>query len=282
MKNKIELASLVISLSALLLAACGDDSPVSHSAQNGAPDEPRIALYTDQGTWEESVQAAESLFQWVGHPVEKVDADFINRSGLGGFTMLVVPGGDMYQYSQDLSSTGKASIRNFIRSGGSYMGICGGAYFAAEKVIWRGQLLPMQALGLFPGTAEGPINEIVPYPDYGMAELEIDDRNHPITQGRPNPLWILYYWGPALSPDSKGGVAILARSKVGDKPMMVALNYGVGRVFLIATHAEVEEDDDRDGVAFGDELDDQGSDWDLMSEAVHWLLGTTAAESGSS
>lgn len=31
---------------------------------------------------------------------------------------------------------------------------------------------------------------------------------------------------------------------------MLALDYGLGRVFLIGTHPEIEEDSERDGVAF--------------------------------
>ncbi len=37
-------------------------------------------------------------------------------------------------------------------------------------------------------------------------------------------------------------------------------------------HLEIEEDSERDGVAFADELDDQGSDWELMRKAVLWSL----------
>jgi len=53
---------------------------------------------------------------------------------------------------------------------------------------------------------------------------------------------------------------------------MLAFDYGLGRVFLIGTHPEIEEDSERDGVDFADELDDQGSDWDLMRKATLWCL----------
>jgi hypothetical protein len=55
--------------------------------------------------------------------------------------------------------------------------------------------------------------------------------------------------------------------------MMIAFEYGLGRVFLVATHPEIEEDSNRDGVDFADELDDQGSDWELMREVILWSLG---------
>jgi hypothetical protein len=52
---------------------------------------------------------------------------------------------------------------------------------------------------------------------------------------------------------------------------MVAFECSKGRVFLVGTHPEIDEDSDRDEVAFGNDLDDEGSDWDLMQKAILWL-----------
>ena len=231
-----------------------------------------VALYSDQGTWEESVQAAEKMFRWMGYTVSLVDADYINDVGLDDFSLLCVPGGDMYQYAQDISSVGKENIKDFIRRGGGYIGVCGGAYFASEKVIWRGNQLPMAPLGIFLGTAKGPIDEIVPYPDYAMGEVNIVDSAHPVTQSEPDSTWMLYYWGPAFVPNKDAETAVLGRYEGVDQPAMLAFDYGLGRVFLIGTHPEIEENSERDGVAFADELDDRGSDWELMQKAVLWCL----------
>jgi len=231
-----------------------------------------VALYSDQGTWEESVQAAEKMFQWMNYTVALVNADYINNNGLDNFSILCIPGGDMYQYAQDLSSGGMAKIRKFICHGGVYIGICGGAYFASEKVIWQGDQLPMATLRIFPGTAEGPISEIVPHPNYNMCKVNIVDSTHPITQSEPNSSWMLYYWGPVLKPNNDASITILGKYDRGNQPAMLIFDYGFGRVFLIGTHPEIEEDSERDGVAFADELDDQGSDWELMKKAVLWCL----------
>lgn len=246
---------------------------------------PIIALYSDRGVWEESVQAAEKMFEWMGYTVELVKADYINKESLDNFSILCIPGGDMYKYDHDLSSRGKEKIKNFIRNGKGYIGICGGAYFASEKVVWQGNRLPMTPLGIFPGTTKGPINEIVPYPKCDMCELNIMDTTHPITRSELDSIWILYYWGPVLIPNKDANITILSRYDKGNKePAMVAFEYGIGRVFLIGTHPEIEEDSDRDGVTLQatvikgvtylgeDKLDDRGSDWDLMKKAVLWCL----------
>jgi glutamine amidotransferase-like uncharacterized protein len=232
-----------------------------------------IALYSDQGTWEESVRAAESMFKWMNYTVEMVDADYINEEGLDNFVVLCVPGGDMYQYSQDISSKGFENIRDFVRGGGGYLGICGGAYLASERIVWRGRQLQMRSLELFHGSAEGPIDDIVPYPNYTVCKINILDFEHPITRSEPDFEWMLYYWSPKLVPYEDAEVTILGRYDGVDQPSVLSFEYGHGRVFLIGAHPEIEEDDERDGVDFADELYDHGSDWDLMKKAVLWLSG---------
>jgi glutamine amidotransferase-like uncharacterized protein len=231
-----------------------------------------VALYSDKGCWDESIQAAEKMFQWMGYSVERVDADYINTAGLSNFKLLCIPGGDMYQYSQDISSRGKLNINNFISEGGGYIGICGGAYFAGSKVVWKGNELSMTPLSLFSGTARGPLNEIVPYPNYGMCKVDIVDTTHVITASESTQASMLYYWGPALLPDDSTNLKILGRYDTGNQPMMLAVEYGQGRAFLIGTHPEIEEDSDRDGVTFADELNDEGSDWEFMKNAARWCL----------
>lgn len=233
---------------------------------------PTIAIYSDKGTWEDSVKATKKMFQWMGYESKLINADSINKKELDNFKILCIPGGDMYQYAQDISSKGKNHIRNFIRNGGGYLGICGGAYFASEEVIWQGQKLPMKPLGLFSGTAEGPIDEIVNYPDYTMCKVNIMDSIHPVTISEPDSISVLYYWGPMLIPNKDTDITILGRYDKGNQPTMLIFEYGEGRVFLIGTHPEIEENSDRDGVNFGNELDDKGSDWDLMNKATLWCL----------
>ena len=243
-----------------------------------------IALYSDQGADKDCIRATQEMLEWFGYTVELIKADYINEVGLDSFRMLCVPGGNMYQYSLDISLEGKEKIRDFIRGGGSYIGICAGAYFTGEKVFWRGQRLPMTPLGIFPGTAKGPVDEIVSFPDQEVVKVNIVDFKHPITRTEPDSIWILYYWGPIFIPNKDAEVNILARHNRGDYSAMVAFNYGRGRVFIIGPHPEFEEDSDRDSVIFKDtvindvtyrsedELDDRGSDWELMRKAVHWCL----------
>ncbi len=265
----MSLRSLSCFLVLLLVISCQSQKAVERSGV--------VALYSDRGCWDKSIVAAREMFQWMGYSVVSVDADYLNDAGLDSFRLLCVPGGDMYQYSQDISAKGKENIRDFLRNGGGYVGICGGSYFASERVYWQGNQLAMTPLGLFEGTARGPMDTIVPYPDYAMCKVNICDTSHVITQSEPDSAWMLYYWGPVLLPDPGANVAILAKYDGVNQPMMLAFDYGEGRVFLIGVHPEIEEDSDRDGVDVADELDDRGSDWELMRRAARWCLRETVA-----
>jgi biotin--protein ligase len=165
------------------------------------------------------------------------------------------------------------TIKRFVHQGGGYVGICGGAYFAGERIFWQGNQLQMNSLGLFSGETRGAYDEIVTYPDSTMCLVISSQTPHPITETHPDSSWILYFWGPALLPDDGADVTILGLYDTIDQPAMLATEYGRGRVFLIGTHPEIEEDSDRDSVAECDELDDQGTDWELMRSAADWCLG---------
>lgn len=232
-----------------------------------------IALYSDRGAGEFCVTATANMFEWMGHSVELIDAGYINNQELDHFDLICFPGGNMYYYAQDIAISGKDKIRDFIDDGGGYVGICGGAYFTAERVIWQGRQLPMSPLALFQGTAQGPIDEIAPYPDCVMCAINVVKDEHPITESEPDEIWVMYCYGPMLLPDSGIDIQILGEYVMVEQPAVMAFEYGEGRVFVIGTHPETDEDSDRDGVDFGDEFDDKGSGWDFMQKATLWCLG---------
>ena len=91
----------------LSLIGCSNQNTVGKSGV--------VALYSDQGCWDKSITAATKMFLWMDYSVASVDADYLNDVGLHNFRVLCVPGGDMYQYSQDISARGKGNIKDFVR-----------------------------------------------------------------------------------------------------------------------------------------------------------------------
>lgn len=231
-----------------------------------------VALYVDRGADADCIQATQNMFEWMSYTVQLVTSDYINNVGLDNFDILCIPGGNMYEYSEDISSVGKENIKNFIRNGGGYIGICGGAYFTGEKVFWQGEQLSMTPLGIFPGTTKGPIEAIALYPYCTMCEVNIAYHSHPITQSLQDSIWIRYCYGPEFLPNQDADIDILGTYDIEGKPAIITFEYGLGKVFIIGTHPEFEEDSDRDGFPPNDELYDRGSDWELMRRVAEWCL----------
>ena len=73
-------------------------------------------------------------------------------------------------------------------------------------------------------------------------------------------------------PNEEAEIEILGVYDINNQPCIAAFEYGMGKVFIIGTHPEFEEDSERDGLPPSDNFDDQGSDWYLMKKAAQWCL----------
>ena len=78
-----------------------------------------------------------------------------------GCSLLVMPGGRDLPYVDRLSGAGNAKIKEFIRRGGGYLGICAGAYYGCSLVEFAQgdpllEVCGARKLALYPGTARGP------------------------------------------------------------------------------------------------------------------------------
>ncbi len=75
--------------------------------------------------------------------------------------LLVMPGGRDLPYCKELNGTGNADIGSFVRDGGSYLGICAGAYYGSAYVEFdkgdpKMEVLGPRELAFFPVKAKGP------------------------------------------------------------------------------------------------------------------------------
>ncbi len=207
-----------------------------------------VALFFDDGS--NNPTNYDAMLRAVGCDVTIIDSRFINNESLDSFSILCMPGSSSNRYTRDISPTGRQKIRNFVRNGGGYIGICGGAYLACESSRY-----PEWYLGLFPGVAGGPIDEIAVYPNDAIAQVNVVNSTHPITQGGPATYWIYYSGGPFFVPNTDADVTILGSYEVGGQPAMTANKYGSGRVFTIGVHPEGSG----------------GPNWELVRRAVLWL-----------
>jgi glutamine amidotransferase-like uncharacterized protein len=212
-----------------------------------------IGLYADDGAAEACVTAAENMFQWMGYTVERLDAEAVNYEDLDHIDVFYFPGGSSGPYCRDITGRGRIKICNLV------------------SAVWQGNAYTDSQLGVFLGTAEGPIPEIYADPEIGMCQVNLN-ASHPIAQSIQVPSWIMYYNGPYFYADEDVEFDTVGTYDITGRPALVACLYEQGRVFLTGPHPEWEEDSDRDGVSYFDGYDDQGSDWELMRNATRWCL----------
>jgi len=239
------------------------------SKQDNSP--VRIAVYSGEGAYFRSIKASLKMFQWMGAEARRITPEEIVAGKLKGFDIFYMTGGWAVPYNRDLRGSGIVQIRSFLKAGGGYIGVCAGAFFAADYIYWEGKRYEY-LLDLFPGYAKGPIEAIAPWPDFKLCPIYFSQKLHPIIKGEKSPLMSLYYGGPWFDFPPGFKVDVLAYYQTNNRPVMAAFEYGRGRVFLTGVHTEFEEGDERDDVLWDNDMHDPESEWPLMLKAVRWLV----------
>jgi glutamine amidotransferase-like uncharacterized protein len=117
-----------------LIAICAVALPFIASAvaaADGRPPEIKVALYLDAGCKGGGViHLAQLLRSSPEATCDFLDAADVQAGKLGGYDVLVMPGGSGYDRYSQLREEGFEKIRKYIREGGSYYGICAGIAMA--------------------------------------------------------------------------------------------------------------------------------------------------------
>ncbi|KAF7730688.1 biotin holocarboxylase synthetase [Apophysomyces ossiformis] len=181
-----------------------------------------ILVYSGPGTSSNSVlQTYTSMKSLLGHAYDiiKVDADVLKKEPWEeGCSMLILPGGRDTPYCNELCGQANARIRNFVHSGGRYLGLGAGAYYASKAIEFEKgtaeEILGPRELAFFPGLSRGTL-----FPGYsnhsekGARSVSVKiDRN--FIPGTAEEMHV-YYNGGCYFPhaDTFDKVEVLARYK---------------------------------------------------------------------
>jgi biotin--protein ligase len=201
-----------------------------------------VYLYSGPGAAIESLsQTLATLQELVLVPCTVHKIGFRELKG-GAWTqdaaLLVMPGGADIPYTKYLSGDGTTKIREFVEKGGSYLGICAGAYFASAKITFEAgnpfEVQGTRELKFFPGTAEGPV--LAPY-DYNsnsgarVAELRVKGLKDPVFS---------HFNGGCHFVGAEKIPGIIVHATYGDtgKAAIIHMNIGKGQVILSGVHPE--------------------------------------------
>ena len=128
-----------------------------------------IYLYAGPGTSEESITQTESTLTFLtnsSYKLKKIGPEeVIEGKWMVDGVLIIMPGGADIPYCQHLSPVGNAKIKEFVKNGGAYLGLCAGAYYGAKEILFSvGTPLEVtgeRELSFYQGIAEGPA--IAPY-----------------------------------------------------------------------------------------------------------------------
>lgn len=166
------------------------------------------------------------------------DADDIKGGILDTAALFIMPGGADLYHCEKLNGAGNRAIRAFVENGGTYLGICGGAYYACANIEWgKNTTQPIcgpRELAFFDGTAIGPVYDFIEDGDIekswvAAAALDFDGTICPV----------FYEGGPVFE---GGNATVLARytALTGTPAAIIECAVGKGKALLCSPHLEYD------------------------------------------
>lgn len=236
-----------------------------------------IVIYGDTGTG--GVGALSK--SWIGHFMSwwqgydsKVKYVFIDRNDVKNdcnlllypnVKLYVQPGGNAYYQQKALGNTGKENILNYINNNGAYLGICAGAFYAANDYYWQGNYYDWPDLLKRYPTVEGSITNIADYdanPGYAPTQ----------TSSGPKTFNMIYYGGPTVgwrdTPSLSVGEKKLNFDSISNNLPASIKN---GKMLLMSVHAEAYENDGISGLTSEERIEN----YKWLANAINDAAGTS-------
>lgn len=207
-----------------------------------------ILIYKDYGVFDIEALKKElsSYFQNSNIIINTIDSsEIIDGSKLNKNTLaLFIPGGLADKYFEKLGTKGNNNIRNYVKNGGIYLGICGGAYYACKKVEFETEIpeLKIEAeyeLNLINALAKGTLYKelgIQPFSNSSKSTAIVDIED----EKTKNISSAIYHGGPFFK-SSKKEYNVLANYKLESGKKLHAIiqkKYGKGQVIVSGVHFE--------------------------------------------
>jgi glutamine amidotransferase-like uncharacterized protein len=224
-----------------------------------------IVVYRGAGTGDPTREGIEAFLSHVGLPWRGVGPDDLTDEALADADAVYWPGGWAWPYVRDVPPAGKRAVRALVDRGGAYVGVCAGAYYAADLIKWQGRFTEYD-LDLFRGVAEGPIDAIEPWKGWRPTELVLHD--HPVHDGERRHTAV-YWGGPSFRLHPDQSTTVLASYAATQEPAAITFPFGRGQVLLMGCHLELGWDAER---ARWDLSGGHGAQWAWLERAVRWTL----------
>jgi glutamine amidotransferase-like uncharacterized protein len=171
---------------------------------------------------------------------------------LARFDVLIFPGGRSHKQADALGENARRAVKDFIRSGGGYVGICAGGFLASAQYDWSLGLVntriltgdrEMPGLGIRSMADRGP----------GTVQIELTAQGRSIFGDRSVPIDISFSGGPIFLGPKRDDLPLTIplahystevsnyapqRGTMIGTPAIFAAKFGAGRVVAISPHPE--------------------------------------------
>jgi putative intracellular protease/amidase len=227
----------------LLLAAVVAAAPLAARQPASSETPVRVAVFAGEGARKTKGPAAEAVERVPGFEVRLVTGEDIRAGKLKDFRVLIQPGGSGSGQAKDLGPEGRERVKEFVKQGGGYIGICAGAYLASRSYDWSLHILDAEVLDRA-HWARGT----------GDVELKLSPKGREFFAAKGDVVTVYYGQGPLLAPGKDDAIpdyeALAAyqteiHSRGGAKPGVMKGTtaaargtYGAGRVFCFSPHPE--------------------------------------------
>lgn len=175
------------------------------------------------------------------HPV--FAHDFLAPGWEEKTALVVFPGGRDIPYHLALKGEPNSRISGYVASGGKYLGICAGAYYASSQIEYEkglpGEIVEKRELAFFPGKAIGPASGVFcsqggKYAEMAPIVWKQEKKSHP-----------LYFNQGCFfeTPDKHANTLVLATYEKLQQPAILLCEVGKGRALLSGIHPEFPHPD---------------------------------------
>jgi len=202
----------------------------------------KVAIYDGGGSSKAGVEAVKrAMSSIVGTEVTLVSTEQMGTVNLKAFDTVIFCGGVARTQAKSIGEAGMTNVREYVRGGGGYVGICAGAYLACSGFDWSLGILNARTVSSRwrRGT--------------GYLEAEVTESGKTLLGEVTGVFKVRYNNGPVIKPDYRADIpaytpVALFRTELAENnsPVGVMVNspvaamgsYGQGRVFISSPHPE--------------------------------------------
>jgi glutamine amidotransferase-like uncharacterized protein len=171
---------------------------------------------------------------------------------LARFDVLIFPGGRAHKQADALGENARRAVKDFIRAGGGFVGICAGGFLASAQYDWSLGLVNTRILTgdqEIPGVGKRSLADRGP----GTVQIELTADGQSIFGARAAPFDVSFSGGPIFLGPKRDDLApaiplayystevsnyAAQRGTMIGTPAIFAARFGAGRVVAISPHPE--------------------------------------------